>query len=101
MRGFKAYLLIKGLGFKLLKKGGSTIFKLGFSHNIVYFPPLNIEIHILPRKSKSLIIKGISYQFVNEIGSLIKRFRKPNAYKRQGIFSYKQKIGLKDPKKKN
>ncbi len=101
MRGFKSYLLVRGLGYKIALAGDCLTFKIGFSHSISYKIPSNIKINVLPKKLRALRIFGNDYQQVKEISSHLKSFRKASAYKYQGIFFHKEKKKLKDSKKKS
>lgn len=101
MRGFKSYLVVRGLGFKISLLNNVIVFRLGFSHNINYEIPNDIKITILPKKLKAIKIFSNDYQKVKEITSRIKSFKKPNSYKNQGIFTFKEKRKLKDSKKKS
>jgi large subunit ribosomal protein L6 len=101
LRNFKNYLLIKGLGYKVKLENNILNFKLGYSHNILYPIPEGISINILPKKLKALKIVGSDCQLVKEVSIRIKNFKKPNSYKVQGIFFYKEKKKLKDSKKKS
>ncbi len=101
IRGFKSYLTVKGLGFKLLIEDKHTIkFYIGYSHSINYKIPNNVKIDILPKKLKALRVFTNDWQYTKEIVYRLKKFRKPNNYKFQGIFGYKETYKLKNNKKK-
>jgi large subunit ribosomal protein L6 len=100
IRGFKSYVVIKGLGYKLMQSKSNIQLRLGYSHNIVYQPPSGISISVLPKKSKALKIFGVDYQQVKEVVARLKSFKKNSVYKYQGVYSYKEKVKLKDSKKK-
>ena len=71
--------------------------KLGYSHQIFFKIPKNINIFCL--KSTKLFISGISNQNVNQITALIRSYKKPEPYKGKGILYENEKIFLKEGKK--
>lgn len=101
IRGFKVYLLVKGLGYKVSIDNNILTLRLGFSHNITYKIPSGITITILPKKLKAFKIFGSDFQLIKEVSVRLKNFKKPNNYKIQGIFFYREKKKLKDSKKKS
>lgn len=100
MKGFKKYLRIRGLGFKVFKENNLLKFQLGFSHFIFYKLSSNTNFDILGNKSRILKITGLDLNIVNQISFLIKTFRKPGIYKQKGIYFTRELIRLKAGKKK-
>jgi large subunit ribosomal protein L6 len=94
-------LILKGIGYRsiLLFKNNKTILqlKLGYSHPIYINIPNNIK--ILCPNFNNLYITGNSLESINNIISLIRKFRKPEPYKGKGVLYEYEKIILKEGKK--
>jgi large subunit ribosomal protein L6 len=88
--GYRAFLL-KVANHELLQ------FKLGYSHNIYFKVSDNITIFCL--KSDKVFISGNFYEYVSQIASLIRSYKKPEPYKGKGILYENEKILLKEGKK--
>jgi large subunit ribosomal protein L6 len=100
MRGFKKYLRVKGLGFKIFKEKNLLKFQLGYSHFIFYSAPLFLKFDILGSKLRILKVTGLDLISVNQASFLIKTFRKPGTYKQKGIYFTREVVKLKAGKKK-
>lgn len=100
MKGFKKYLRIRGLGFKVFKENKLLKFQLGFSHFIFYKIPLSLKFDVLGLKFRILKITGLDLDIVNQVSFLIKTFRKPGIYKQKGIYFTREIVKLKAGKKK-
>jgi large subunit ribosomal protein L6 len=100
MKGFKKYLRIRGLGFKIFKESQLLKFQLGYSHFIFYKIPILLKFEILGSKSRILKIIGLDLDLVNQVSFLIKTFRKPGIYKQKGIYFTREIVRLKAGKKK-
>nr|YP_010394808.1 ribosomal protein L6 [Phytophthora versiformis]DAZ89245.1 TPA_asm: ribosomal protein L6 [Phytophthora versiformis] len=96
LQGFKSKLILKGIGFKALKKNNNLILKLGFSHNIIITIPSNIEII---NQTNTLIFSSIDYIFLNQFVHYIKNHKKPEPYKGKGLLLKNEKILQKEGKK--
>ena len=72
-------------------------FKLGYSHNLYFKIPKDIE--LIEHNSTKLIISGKSSQKVSQIASLIRKYKTPEPYKGKGILYDSEKITLKEGKK--
>ena len=83
-KGFEKTLLLKGVGFKAVKKGDSLTLSIGFSHDIQYAIPKDVQVSV-PEPTK-IQIKGIDKQRVGQVAADIKRFKKMDPYKGKGIF---------------
>ena len=80
--GFKKYLTIIGVGYQAKILGKRLQLQLGFSHDIIFELPENIEIKV---NRTELIIEGIDKQLVGSVAAKIRSFRKPEPYKGKGI----------------
>ena len=72
-------------------------FKLGYSHQIYFKIPKNFN--AVSSKTTNLFIFGNSYQYINQISSLIKSYKYPEPYKGKGILYENEKITIKEGKK--
>ena len=73
------------------------LLKLGYSHQIYYKIPNNLEIFSL--KLTKLILNSNSYQSLTLSASLIRSKKVPEPYKGKGILYENEKIKLKEGKK--
>ena len=100
-KGFEKRLEISGVGFRVLIKGRSLVFSLGFSHDVDVEVPEGIEVNDGgDKRGTSLVIKGASKQAVGQFASNIKRLRKTDVYKGKGIRYAGERRLLKEGKKK-
>ena len=80
--GFQKELEIRGVGYQANMDGKYLVLQLGFSHEIFFEPPENIEIKA---NKTEIIVLGINKQLVGEVSAKIRSFRKPEPYKGKGI----------------
>ncbi|OGJ52328.1 50S ribosomal protein L6 [Candidatus Peregrinibacteria bacterium RIFOXYB2_FULL_32_7] len=84
-KGFQKSLEIHGVGYKAALKGKMLVLNLGFSHEVNFSIPEDLEI-TMDEKLKNIIhIKGIDKQKIGEAAAQIRKFRKPEPYKGKGI----------------
>ena len=81
--GFSKKLELQGIGYRAEMKGKSLVLQLGYSHPIVFNPPVEINIEV--PATNSIIISGIDKQLVGLIAAKIRTFRPPEPYKGKGI----------------
>jgi len=90
-----------GVGYRafLVKLANNTLlqFKLGYSHDIYFKIPSNIKVFCL--KSDKLFLSGSFYEYVSQIASLIRSYKRPEPYKGKGILYENETILLKEGKK--
>ncbi len=80
--GFSKQLEVNGVGFKINVSGKSLKMALGFSHEVVYQVPDDIEISV---DGNVITVAGISKQRVGQIAAEIRSLKKPEPYKGNGI----------------
>lgn len=87
---FKKYLILKGLGMRILyfKSSHTLTLKLGFSNLIYITVPRSLKIL---RKNNILIIEGSNGVLVGNFTNLIRNLKKPDNYKGKG-FWYKNEV---------
>ncbi len=97
-QGYTKTLELIGVGFRTTLDNNNLIFKLGYSHEVIYKIPSDIVIKC-PKQDK-IIIFGINKQRVNEVVSKIQLLKKIDPYKGKGILLENTKLRLKEGKKK-
>jgi len=80
--GFQKELEIRGVGYQANMDGKYLVLQLGYSHEIFFEPPENIEIKA---NKTEIVVLGINKQLVGEVSAKIRSFRKPEPYKGKGI----------------
>jgi large subunit ribosomal protein L6 len=81
--GYTKGLEIVGVGYKAEQKGEAVLFSLGYSHPILFMPPVGIKIEVpVPTQLK---ISGFDKELVGMIAAKIRSFRKPEPYKGKGV----------------
>ncbi|RYE14909.1 MAG: 50S ribosomal protein L6 [Rickettsiales bacterium] len=96
--GFSKNLEIHGVGYKASITDKNLTLSLGFSHDIIYMVPE--EINIVCEKPTFIKISGADKQKVGQIAANIRQFRPPEPYKGKGIRYENEKIQRKVGKKK-
>lgn len=94
---WKKTLEIVGTGYRVKPQGEDLLLELGYSHNIVFKRPENIEFKI--EGNNKIHVMGIDKQYVGEVAFKIKSTRKPDAYKGKGVRYEGEYIKLKPGKK--
>ncbi len=87
--GFVKELEVSGVGFKIKLEGKVLIMNLGFSHEIRYNVPQDVEVSIEKMEIK---VSGINKQQVGQVAAKIREFKKPEPYKGKGIKYKTEKI---------
>ena len=80
--GFTKELEIRGVGYQANMQGNKLHLQLGFSHDIIFETPEEINIDA---KRTEISVAGYNKQLVGEVASKIRSFRKPEPYKGKGI----------------
>ena len=96
--GYEKTLELSGVGYRAAIKGKQLNLQLGFSHDINFDIPENINITV--EKQTIVKINGSDKQLVGMTASKIKSFRKPEPYKGKGVRYEGEKIYRKEGKKK-
>jgi len=96
--GYQKVLQLVGVGYKAYIEDSILVLKLGFSHEVKY--PIPIDINIICLKPTEILIFGISKEYVNQIAHSIRNFKKPDIYKGKGLRFNNEEIKLKEGKKK-
>ena len=94
--GFEKKLEIKGVGYKARVEGKKLILSVGFSHDVEFIPPEDINISV---EKNIITISGIDKQKVGEIAAKIRKIRPPDPYKGKGIRYLGEEVRTKVGKK--
>jgi len=90
-------LEVVGTGFNVKSQGEDLMFKLGFSHPIVFKKVDGIRFKV--EGNTKVIVSGIDKQLVGQVAYQIKLLRKPDAYKGKGIRYEGEILRIKPGKK--
>ena len=96
--GFSSKLILVGVGYRAQVQGKKLNMAVGFSHPINYDIPEGIAIEV-PAQTE-IVVKGVDKRLVGQVASNIRSYRPPEPYKGKGIRYEKEKIILKETKKK-
>ncbi|MCW2722168.1 MAG: large subunit ribosomal protein [Pseudonocardiales bacterium] len=81
--GYEKRLEIHGVGYRVVLKGTSLEFALGYSHPVVIEAPEGVTFKV--ESPTRFSVSGIDKQSVGEISAKIRRLRRPDPYKGKGI----------------
>ena len=95
---FNTKLEVNGVGYKFSIKDFFIIFNLGYSHEIIYCLPENVEAKF--EKPNILSLSSIDKVLLGKVCADIISFRPPEPYKGKGIKKLGQDIIRKEGKKK-
>ena len=93
--GFEKELEIVGVGYQASLEGKRLRLQLGYSHDIYFDLPE--EINVIAERT-IIKISGIDKQLVGSVASKIRSFRKPEPYKGKGIRYKDEYIKIKQGK---
>jgi len=82
--GFFEILVINGTGWRVIsEKSNQLVFKLGFSHDIVYFVPKNIEVFVIDKQTFKIF--SLDLECLHQFISIVCSLKKFDLYKGKGI----------------
>ncbi len=96
--GFTRKLVISGVGYRAALDGKILNLQLGYSHDIKYAIPDDIDVQC--ESPTAISITGADRQRVGQIAAELRAFRKPEPYKGKGIRYDDEVILRKEGKKK-
>ena len=82
-QGFSKMLEIQGTGYRAQMDGKKLVLQLGYSHPIVFEPPVGITIKV--ESPTRLSVSGADKGQVGQVAADIRGFRPPEPYKGKGI----------------
>lgn len=95
--GYRRQMNIVGIGYQVNLSDRTLIFKLGFSHTISIQLPDSITATCL--KSRTLLLKSVNHQKLQNFSALLRSLKFPNSYKEKGIYYLGEPVILKQGKK--
>ena len=96
--GYERKLEINGVGYRAALQGKNLQLALGFSHDVIYEPPVGITIAV--PKPTEIVVTGINKQQVGQVAAEIRDYRGPEPYKGKGVKYAGERIVRKEGKKK-
>jgi large subunit ribosomal protein L6 len=93
--GFERQLEINGVGYRVALAGDSLKFNLGFSHDVIYKIPADIQVTV---EQNIITVKGADKQMVGQVAAEIRALKKPEPYKGKGISYVGERILRKSGK---
>ena len=96
--GFTRTLEINGVGYRAAVQGRTLNLQLGYSHDIPYPIPENIQIAC--ERPTLIAISGADRQRVGQVAAEIRSYRPPEPYKGKGIKYAEETVRRKEGKKK-
>ena len=90
-------LEVIGTGFNVKLQGEDLVFKVGYSHPVVFKRNPNIKFQI--EGNNKVVVSGFDKQIVGKVAYQIKMIKPPDVYKGKGIRYEGEKIKLKPGKK--
>lgn len=97
--GYCQKLKLIGVGYRAAIQKNTLILKLGFSHEVSYKIPEDVQIYAAKTKGTFLLIKGADKFRVNHIAAEIKNLRAPDVYKGKGVHYENEILRLKKGKR--
>ena len=95
--GYERKLELVGVGYRVAMAGKALNLSLGFSHPVVFEPPVGITLEA-PSQTE-ILVKGADKQVVGQTAAKIRGFRPPEPYKGKGVRYAGETITLKEAKK--
>jgi len=96
--GFTRTLEINGVGYRAAVQGRTLNLQLGYSHDIPYPIPENIQIAC--ERPTLIAISGADRQRVGQVAAEIRSYRPPEPYKGKGVKYSDETVRRKEGKKK-
>ncbi len=86
-KGYEIRQELVGVGFRAEAKGQVLELSLGYSHDIVFeIPPeVQVETRTERRSNPVITLKSINKQLIGHVAAKIRSFRKPEPYKGKGV----------------
>ena len=81
-QGFERKLELNGVGYRVSAQGQDLKFNLGFSHDVIYKVPSDVQVSI---DQNIITVSGIDKQRVGQVAAEIRALKKPEPYKGKGI----------------
>jgi large subunit ribosomal protein L6 len=96
--GFTRTLEINGVGYRAAVQGRTLTLQLGYSHDIPY--PIPDDIQIACERPTLIAVSGADRQRVGQVAAEIRSYRPPEPYKGKGVKYADEVVRRKEGKKK-
>jgi|HubBroStandDraft_4_1064222.scaffolds.fasta_scaffold143174_3 large subunit ribosomal protein L6 len=96
--GFTRTLEINGVGYRAAVQGRTLTLQLGYSHDIPY--PIPDDIQIACERPTLIAVSGADRQRVGQVAAEIRSYRPPEPYKGKGVKYSDETVRRKEGKKK-
>lgn len=96
-KAWEKKLEVVGTGFTVKLEGEDLVFKIGYSHPVVFKKQPGVKYHV--EGSNKVTVSGIDKQLVGQVAYQIKIIKKPDVYKGKGIRYLGEKLRIKPGKK--
>jgi len=93
--GFTKELQVVGVGYTANMDGKRLKLAIGYSHDIYFSPPEEIE---MKAYRNTITVSGINKQLVGQVAAKIRSFRPPEPYKGKGIRYSSEYVRIKKGK---
>ncbi len=86
-KGWEKRMELVGVGYRASNNGQELELSLGFSHNVVFMLPkeINVETAMERGKNPTITLKSHDKQLIGQVAAKIRSLRKPEPYKGKGI----------------
>ena len=81
--GYTKTLELMGVGYRVQQEGSGITLSVGYSHTVEIQPLDGVTLEV--EGTNRIFVRGIDKQKVGQQASLIRKVRRPNAYKEKGI----------------
>ena len=82
-KGCYKILIIEGVGYKMAVEQKKLTFKIGFSHDVIYNLPQDIDVFF--KNPNYIVVYGTNFEKVSQISAEIRALKMPEPYKGKGI----------------
>lgn len=96
-KSWEKKLEVVGTGYSVKLQGEDLIFKVGYSHQVVFKKQPGIKYQV--EGNNNVTVAGHDKQLVGQVAYQIKMIRKPDVYKGKGIRYLGEKLRIKPGKK--
>lgn len=85
--GFTITMEMVGVGYKATVSGNLLDLSLGFSHNVIFEMPKEVQVEVVTEKGQNpkIILRSYDKQVLGQVAAKIRSLRKPEPYKGKGI----------------
>ncbi len=97
-KGFEKVLELHGLGYRAQMRGKDLVLQVGFSHEVVYTPPEDVQVTVEGQNPTLIIVRGIDKQRVGQVAAEIRRIKPVEPYKGKGLRYRGEVVRLKPGK---